>query len=89
MQSFRRRVDVTIKRVSALGLQTLRHAIHCRCQRWQVFTCHHRRAVARATPRLFGKASRVGKPSIAWRAKRQARKTAQAASEQVQHLTPG
>lgn len=31
----------------------------------------------------------AGKPSIAWRAKRKARKAAQAASEQVHALTPG
>jgi uncharacterized membrane protein YphA (DoxX/SURF4 family) len=30
-----------------------------------------------------------GKPSVAWRAKRTARKAATAASDQVQHLTPG
>jgi len=30
-----------------------------------------------------------GKPSIAWRAKRKARKAARAASEQAQRLTPG
>ena len=30
-----------------------------------------------------------GKPSVAWRAKRKARKAAQAASEQAHSLTPG